>query len=92
MKLSKLKIWNNCINLIANLPQIQQSERDPNDCANEPHDITHICDALRYFCVVRFNKHRPGAPEVDPDAWTHDRKVHKTYASGRNANKIASWG
>lgn len=30
--------------------------------------------------------------EQDPDTWTHDRKVHKTYASGRNANKIASWG
>lgn len=28
----------------------------------------------------------------DPEVWTHDKKVHKTYASGRNAGKLASWG
>lgn len=48
---SRLKIFNNCINLIKNLPQLQHDEKNPNDCAVEPHDITHITDALRYFCV-----------------------------------------
>lgn len=46
-----LKIFSNCLNLIKNLPQLQHDEKNPNDCATEPHSITHITDALRYFCV-----------------------------------------
>lgn len=48
---SDLKIFNNCINLIRCLPQLQHDEKNPNDAATEPHEITHITDALRYFCV-----------------------------------------
>ena len=51
VKTSKLKIFRNCNNLIKNLPQVQIDEKNPNDVATEPHDPTHICDALRYFCV-----------------------------------------
>lgn len=50
---SDLVIFNNCLTLIEYLPQIQTDEKNPNDCANEPHELTHICDALRYFCVSR---------------------------------------
>ena len=48
---SKLKIFSNCIELIRCLPALQHDNKNPSDCATEPHDITHICDALRYFCV-----------------------------------------
>ena len=48
---SKLKIFMNCINLTKNLPQAQRDERNPSDVSTEPHEITHILDALRYFCV-----------------------------------------
>ena len=51
VKTSRLKIFRNCNNLIKNLPQVQIDEKNPNDVATEPHDPTHICDALRYFCV-----------------------------------------
>ena len=50
---SDLKIFNNCLNLIKYLPQLQHDEKDPNDVATEPHEPTHITDALRYFCVSR---------------------------------------
>lgn len=46
-------IFNNCKNLIRCLPQLQHDEKNPNDVATEPHEITHITDALRYFCVSR---------------------------------------
>lgn len=46
-----IKIFSNCINLVRCLPQLQHDEKDPNDVATEPHEITHITDALRYFCV-----------------------------------------
>lgn len=48
---SDLKIFNNCLNLIKYLPQLQHDEKNPNDVAKEPHEPTHITDALRYFCV-----------------------------------------
>lgn len=51
-KTSKLKIFSNCTNLIRTLPQLQHDEKNPNDVANEPHEITHAPDALRYFCTM----------------------------------------
>ncbi len=48
---SDIKIFSNCINLVRCLSQLQHDEKDPNDVATEPHEITHITDALRYFCV-----------------------------------------
>lgn len=50
---AKVEIFSNCKNLIRCLPQMQHDDKDPNDCATEPHEITHICDAFRYFCISR---------------------------------------
>ena len=47
----KLRIFRNCINLIRCLPLLQYDEKNPCDAATEPHEITHITDALRYFCA-----------------------------------------
>ena len=47
---SDLKIFSNCLNLIKYLPQLQHDSKNPNDVATEPHEPTHITDALRYFC------------------------------------------
>lgn len=52
---TNLYIFNNCKNLIRCLPQLQHDDKNPNDVATEPHEITHITDALRYFCVSRTN-------------------------------------
>ena len=46
----KLRIFSNCTNLIRCLPLAIFSDKDPNDISNEPHEITHSLDALRYFC------------------------------------------
>ena len=50
---SDIVFFNTCKNIIRCLPQLQHDDKEPNDCANEPHEITHICDALRYFCISR---------------------------------------
>lgn len=50
---SSLKIFKNCINLIRTLPQLQHDEKNPNDVADQPHELTHINDALRGFCITR---------------------------------------
>ncbi len=33
-------------------------EKDPNDCAREPHELTHLPDAVRYYCVFTHNEGR----------------------------------
>jgi phage terminase large subunit len=48
---SKLKIFPNVEHLIKYLPLAPKDEKNENDMATEPHYLTHICDALRYFCV-----------------------------------------
>jgi len=48
-----LQIFDTCKELIRSLGAIQSDEINPNDCAREPHDITHTVDALRYFCISR---------------------------------------
>lgn len=51
-KEARLKIFKNCTNLIRTLPQILVDEKNPNDCAREPHELTHAPDALRYFAIA----------------------------------------
>lgn len=48
-----LLVSEECAGLIRNLPALQHSDKNPSDCATEPHSITHICDALRYFVQFR---------------------------------------
>ena len=48
-----LLVCSECLGLIRNLAAIQHDDKNPSDCAVKPHDITHICDALRYFCASR---------------------------------------
>ena len=50
----KLKIFASCKNLIKHLSEIQTDEKNPDDCATQPHDITHLPDALRYFAVMHY--------------------------------------
>jgi len=52
-KVSNLYIFKNCTNIIRCLPQLQHDEKNPNDVATEPHEITHAPDSLRYYCASR---------------------------------------
>lgn len=48
-----LLVTNDCTGLIRYLPAIQHDDKNPSDCSTEPHEITHIVDAARYFAVTR---------------------------------------
>lgn len=48
-----LMVSEECAGLITNLPMLQHDDKNPSDCSTEPHSITHICDAARYFAVTR---------------------------------------
>lgn len=53
IKRAKLQIFSNCSNLIRCLPMLQFDDKNPNDCAKNPHEITHAPDAIRYFVAGR---------------------------------------
>ena len=47
----RIKIFRTCKNLIRTLPQILIDEKNPDDCAKDPHELTHAPDAIRYFAI-----------------------------------------
>ncbi|MEA5050984.1 MAG: terminase family protein [Oscillospiraceae bacterium] len=55
-----------CVNAIRTVAAIQRDDRNPNDCAREPHERTHAPDALRYFVASTVGRHEPAQPGEDP--------------------------
>lgn len=89
-KNSRLKFWKNCVILIKNLPLLQHDERKPNDVSNDPHDITHSPDALRYFCTMRnppssksdvTTQKKNFKSESQKETETNEFLVHKSYVN-----------
>lgn len=58
-----LKVSKACHNLIKWMPLLQHDTKNPDDCANTPHQITHGPDAIRYFVAGR---PRPNKQPVKP--------------------------
>jgi phage terminase large subunit len=58
-------IFQSCRALISSMNLIERSPRDPGDCAAEPHLLTHILDALRYYCAFRYIA--PSEEFITPD-------------------------
>ena len=63
----RLQIFSTCQNLIRCLPALQHDPADPGDCATQPHEITHLPDALRYFLRSRVTPPHPPAEEKARD-------------------------
>ncbi len=68
-----LRVFSSCRELIRCLPQLMRDEKDPCDAALYPHEITHICDALRYLCADP----PEGSRQKPRESWEqeHRRKV-----------------
>lgn len=39
--------------ILEDISSIQADEKNPNDCAKDPHDVTHSVDMCRYFAIMR---------------------------------------
>ena len=84
---ARLKIFSNCTELIECLPALQRDAKKPTDCMTEPHDITHLPDALRYFCL----QYTTPAKEVD-NRTQFDKDLEKFKAKMlKNNNKKRSY-
>lgn len=49
----QILFFDTCTHIIEDLAAIQVDEKNPNDCAKDPHSITHSVDSIRYFCISR---------------------------------------
>lgn len=65
-----LMFFDNCTNIISDLQDIQADDDNPNDCAKDPHEVTHSVDCLRYFCVSRHLA--SDMPKAEYDAFDDD--------------------
>lgn len=61
-----LLVTSDCPVLIENIQSIVCDENNPSDCALVPHAVTHINDALRYFCITHTLRPAPRAPRSEP--------------------------
>ena len=78
-----IRFFSTCLEIIKCLPALTVDKLRPNDCANEPHEITHAPDALRGFAIFY---HRPA--EVKPTVkmvWTAD--MWEDYLSADDSGK-----
>lgn len=68
---ARLHIFSNCTQLIKYLPMLQRDPRKPTDTQNEPHEITHAPDSLRYFAI--FYTYPAPTPEGARVRYTEDQ-------------------
>jgi phage terminase large subunit len=80
-----LMFFNTCKEIMADIRDIQADETNPNDCAKQPHDVTHSVDGCRYFCVNR------AMPAVEPveeepfDEFDDSVEDYETFMTGGDA-------
>ena len=67
-----LVFFDGCREVFHDLAVIQADENNPSDCAKEPHGVTHIVDALRYYCVSRRMAAERAAVEDERDRVGYD--------------------
>lgn len=88
---SRLKIFKSCSELVECLPALQRDAKKPTDCMTEPHDITHLPDALRYFCLQYIYPARHAAE--GKTKLQRDLEIHKkrTLRQEGRANRGFYW-
>ncbi len=77
-----LRIFENCSHLIRTLPALRYDGKNPNDCAREPHELTHAPDAIRYFVAGR-----PLPAELkrqtEKEELSYDAQMDEVFGFGR---------
>lgn len=80
-----LLFFDSCKEIISDIQAIQADERNPNDCAKEPHGVTHTVDGIRYFCVSRT---LPTEMPQPADYWAgdEDEEEYEAFMKGGEVN------
>jgi phage terminase large subunit len=80
-KTAALQIFENCRNAIRTISSVTMDERNPEDVSDEPHELTHMPEAVRYGVMSR------PAPQKIVEDRTHDDTNRN---AGTLAEKLAS--
>lgn len=78
---SDVQIFSNCKHLIKALSEIQIDSKRPNTYANEPHELTHAVDAMRYFFAKRPKANKKRATETRYN-FECERQKENPYGKG----------
>jgi len=75
-------VFNTCEKVIADIRDIQADEKNVNDCAKDPHEITHNPDMCRYYIISRV-LHAEKPVEVEEEDWELDkREDYESFMTG----------
>ena len=89
-ELPGLMIFDNCEKVISDIRDIQADEKNPNDCAKDPHEVTHNPDMVRYFVISRMSPaERPQEKYEDPFADFED-EPEMDYVSYMTGGEITA--
>ena len=77
-----LRISRDCAQLIKGLEELQHDKRDPSDVADEPHEITHAPDALRYFIAGRPMATQPKGIKDEFEPPEYEEQIYSVFGSG----------
>lgn len=80
-----LVVFERCKGLIDDLTAIQHDEKNPSDCAKDPHELTHRPDALRYFAQLRTLK--PEMPPQEEEDVGKRLRPYEEYMAGGEADE-----
>jgi len=87
-----IHIFSNCKWLIKHLPLAQRDEKHPEDIATEPHEITHILDAFRYFCVRWYKGPSRIKQGIEKGSMYHPEELRALGYSEATINKLIEDG
>lgn len=72
---------------LEDLQSIQHDELNPNDCAKDPHDITHTVDGIRYFCVSRSMRAFVPEKEKPKDEFEDEPDEYEDFMTGGEVSR-----
>lgn len=85
--------FNTCTNIMADIRDIQADEKNPDDCAIDPHDVTHTVDAIRYYCISRTMEAVRVAEEADDDYAEDALEDYEDFMTGGEvSNSYITYG
>lgn len=87
-----MMVSEDCAGLIRNLPALQHDGKNPSDCSTEPHDITHICDAARYFAITRTMQPEMAKPVSYEDDFDTEEDYDEAMTGGEMDDSYLFYG
>lgn len=99
-KTARMQIFSNCKNFIKYLPMLQHDEHNPEDAADKPHIVSHICESARYFCMSRHPESSiegkltfpKGATEEEKERIRNNLQFEKVYRTMPGHMQRSSFG